>query len=55
MNIVIDLLQPHSGIFNGIELEIENNEIIAENKRIFHAIMRYAILTFDLNYETWLD
>jgi hypothetical protein len=35
MNILIDLLQPHSGISNGIEFEREYNDMIAETKIIF--------------------
>jgi hypothetical protein len=35
MNIIIDLLQPHSGISNEIEFETEENDMIAEKLGIF--------------------
>jgi hypothetical protein len=35
MNILIDLLQPHSGISTEIEFETEEKDMIAEKLRIF--------------------
>jgi hypothetical protein len=35
MNILIDLLQPHSGISNEIEFETEENDMIAEKLKFF--------------------
>jgi hypothetical protein len=40
MNILIDLLQPHSGISNGIELATENDDMIAGKNTIFRKVRR---------------
>jgi hypothetical protein len=40
MNILIDLLQPHSEISNGIELATENDDMIAGKNTIFRKVRR---------------
>jgi hypothetical protein len=40
MNILIDLLQPHSGISNGVELAIEDDDMIADKNIIFRKVKR---------------